>query len=214
MMVVQSEPLASLKMVWDARESMSFSDWVRRFSDALETSGLTPEHAAAAMGCSTAEVEAATQLALLGESELMLLAKSPPPSTTWFLLAGMSAEKVSQALAALEKRPPGTAPSLVVRGITGHAAEDARLVRVAVLPADAFYHLAKKAKQYDVLYDKARKALYDFGKRRRSNKALTDKQALWAESMIREMIEKGAIRPDSPDGDGEYCNELLKLYET
>jgi hypothetical protein len=177
----------------------------------LEESKLTLERAASVLNCSPAEIEAANQLALSTELNSILGAGPPPPSTTWFLLADMPSEKLREAFAALANKPEGMPPSSAVRGVNGDDLEERRMKEIAGLEAEVFYHLAKKAKKYNVLSLRARKALFDFGLRRTKNLNLSDRQASWADSLIRELIDKSVIRRDSPDGDQARCDLLLDI---
>ncbi len=203
----------SLRVAWQARKTTSFHDWVRAVASQFELSGLSLEAAAQDVSTNPAELEAVLRLALLDDEELEAIGSSPPPPTTWFLLASMDAAGIREALTALQGRRPGQSPSSVLRRFDPDEALGARVEKVSMLEADVFYALAAKAKRYGLLNDNGRKALFDFGRRRKSGKPLSEKQANWADGMITDLISGGAIQRNSPDDDREMCDSLLDLFE-
>ena len=212
---LEQDPTLAFVDAWRMPQE-PFSTWVtdaaRRFYDAH----LTLERAARLVRSTPAEVEAVLKLATLDE-DLELLGNSPPPKTTWFLLAEATHEGLVAAIEALaewmKKRPPKEPPSRVVLEARHIAEGPSTDERIATLDSKIFGHLAKKAKQYDVLSPRARKFLVDVAKRRRGGQPLTARQAAWAKSILGELVDLGVVRPDSPDGDQELCDAVLDVMD-
>jgi hypothetical protein len=191
-----------------------FDRWIQQVSRGYYEAHLTLERAARLVRSTPAEVEAALKLATL-EEDLGLLGTRMPPMTTWFLLAEATHDGLVAAVKALEEweqqRPPKDPPSRVVIEARLEAEGPSTDARVATLDAKVFSHLAGKARQYELLSPKARKFLVDVSKRRRGGQPLTPRQTAWATSLLRELIDGGAVRPDSPDGDQPTCDAVLEV---
>lgn len=207
----QNSEVHAIVVAWGGRKDRQFSDWVRSVADSFNESGLNLEAASRLLDTNPAELEAVRQLALLDEEELAAIGPEAPPRTAWFALAGMDAGKIKRALKALESKKPAQTPSSVVNSFNESSKIAPRLENVAQLPSVVFKTLAGKAKRYALLSDKARKALFDFGRRRDKEMPLSDKQAAWAESLLEELIAGGAIKRNSPDDDADICNQVLDL---
>ena len=207
------DDMAKLRAAWQGREKTPFQRWVRTISSLFEESGWQLEAASREVGTNPAEFEAVLRLAMLDDDALKLFGSQPPPPTTWFLLASMDAAGIREALAALKAREPGQSPSSVLKRFDQGELLTTRVDRVAALEADVFYSLSAKAKRYGLLNDNSRKAIFDFGRRRKSGKLLSEKQAIWADALIVELISGGAIKRKSSDNDVEMCDMLLTLFD-
>lgn len=203
---------SALAKVWGQRSQLPFDGWVRAVADAMELSELKLESASRHLKTNPAELEAVLQLALLGDEELLAIGKNAPPRTTWFTLAGMDAAEIRRALAILKTRKPGQSPSSMLKEFDPTNAVASRVEQISLLEGKVFKALSAKAKRYGLLKDMARKALFDFGRRRDTDQPLSDKQASWAESLITQLIDGGAIKRKSPDGDADLCDPLLDLF--
>lgn len=202
----------ALMSLWQKRDSMPFDRWIRSVDDAYEKSFLNLESAARLINANPAELEGALQLAGLEDAELGMLAECRPPSTTWFKFAKLNPQHFAEGIAALKSLRPGEPPSSALVQFDAVEIAVSRASQVGALPAEVFKHLASKAKQYNLLYDKARAALFSFGQRRDKGLELSAAQANWADSLIAQMIERGAIMHASPDNDQDICNKVLELY--
>lgn len=185
-----------------------FSAWVREVSRSYLSSRLTLEAASRLAGARPAELAAVLELATLEDDELELLDEDVPPSTTWFALAGASSEGLRAALAALREDDTAS-PTRAVRSAI-HAVEGpAAVERVVGLDPAIFGHLARKAKQYDLLRPRDRSALVSFSRQLRSGRTLTQRQAAYALSLVQQLVDGGAIRRRSPDEDQDVCDAVL-----
>jgi hypothetical protein len=207
------DPVLSFMDAW-RRPRSPFAEWVREVARTFYDAHLTLERAARLVRSTPAEVEAALKLATL-EEDLDLLDGDAPPKTTWFLLAEATRDGLEAALKALDEwaqlRPPKDAPSRVVVEARHLAEGPSADERVATVDGKVLGHLAAKARQYDLLKPRERKFLVDASKRRRSGQPLSPKQTAWAKSLFIQLIEGGAVRGDSPDGDQELCDVVLDI---
>jgi hypothetical protein len=155
-----------------------------------------------------AELAAVLELATLEDEVLELLDEDVPPSTTWFTLASASDEGLRAALTALREGGEAS-PTQAVRSAISTVEGPATVERVAHLEPAVFNHLAKKAKQYDLLRPRDRQALVSFGRMIRSGRPLTQRQSAYALSLVQQLVDGGAVRRRSPDGDQEVCDVVL-----
>jgi len=201
---------SELPKVWQLYDSMPFDSWIRAVVEAAGDS--TIEKAARLIGINPAEVEAVRRLSILSDQELSLVSEYRPPKTTWFQLASLEFEDLKGALEAIKKCPAGVPPSSVLDTHADIFKSKSIEQKVSALEPEVFFFLAKRAKTYGVLNDKERKVLTGFGSRRSQGKRLSDKQAEWALSMIRDMHARGALKPFPGDDSVvmiTLLNELL-----
>lgn len=194
--------------VWDSSRE-PFDEWVKDVSRAFYDSKFGIEAAAKLLDTSAGELAAVLSLATIDDEGLEMLAKDVPPKTTWFTLADASPEEMEAGLEALNSRSDNDSPHAAVK----HAIREIRGPKpdekVAELPGDVFFHMASKAKQYDILSGRARGFLFEMGKVRSGDYDMSPKQAAWACDLFEEMADKGAITRDSPDDDQEKCDKVL-----
>lgn len=190
-----------------------FDRWVRDVTLTYTESRLQLEAAARLVRTTPAEIEAVLKLATMEDETLELLSEQVPPKTTWFTLADATHEGVEASLKALRDAGPGDAPSRIVhdaiRDIQGPPAEE----RIAALDAEVFGHLAKKAKQYDLLTGNSRAFLVNVAKRKRSGRPPTPRQIAYAHNLIKDLISGGALKRNSPDGDQELVDAVLDAVD-
>lgn len=201
-------PMLTLVDIWDSSRD-PFDEWVQEVSRAFYDSKYGIESAARLLDTSSGELAAVLSLATMEDEALELLAEDVPPKTTWFAFAGASQDEIKAGLEALDNRGPDDTPHSVVkskiREVRGPTSEQ----NVAELPGDVFFHLSTKAKQYDILSGKSKQFLYQMGKLRATGNEPSPKQIDWAHDLLEEMVEKGAIRRESPDDDQEICDQVL-----
>lgn len=201
-----------LHEVWNGQRS-PLSRWVRAVSEAVEASGLDNLDAAEAAGVTVAELDAVTRLALFDDATLEAVSLAEPNITTWFLLTELKTEDVIAVLAK-------------AAGITDAPSEYQRLVRARTdldgrpsvntiqnVDPEALEFALSKARAYSVWDQRSRnyKALDDFAKRRRSGRTLTPAQTAYAEGLLKELMDAGAVRVPSPDGDDQLCERVIQL---
>jgi hypothetical protein len=196
------------------RERSPFATWVRDVAQAFASSSLQPEGAAHLVGTTPAELEAVLKLATMEDDDLELLNPHPPSKTTWFLLADATNDGVVAAIDALGTGSANEPPSQVViealRTVEGPPAAE----RIAALPAATLGHLAKKAKQYDLLTPKARAFLGSIATRKKSGQSLTPRQVAYAQNLIDDLIAGGALKRKSPDNDQKIVDEILDAVDS
>lgn len=210
-MAESSLEISNLSSIWGSKTQMPFDLWVKSVFELASL--VSPEKAAKIVGTNPAEIEAVIRLAILSDEELGLLAKSPPPITTWFLLARMSFDEIKEALVAISNCPPGTPPSSVLKFNLEHIKSAKRTDSIKRLDANTFKVLSKLAKEFGVLNDKSRNALYSFGTRREKGQELTDAQAQWAISMFEDLIAGGVLKVDKQNHDAEMFIYLIELLQ-
>lgn len=204
----EGSTMLELVDLWDSSRA-PFDEWVQSVSRAFYESEFGIEAAAKLLDTSSGELGAVLRLATMEEEALEMLADDVPPKTTWFAFADASTDEIEEGLDALEEMADDETPHTVVkrtiRGIRGPTPEE----NVAELPGEVFFHMATKAKQYDLLSGKSRKFLFDMGRVRKGGYEMSPKQADWACDVLKEMADKGAIKQDSPDDDQELCDQVL-----
>jgi hypothetical protein len=205
------DSLEMLRDAWGAEANTPFDVWVRMVSEAFLASSLDLQPAARLLDTTAAELDAALRLATLEDETLTVLAAgTAPPRTTWYALAGASLTGIRAGLAALETlsldEPASIAVEHAVRTVEGPSP----LERVAALGGPVFGHMARKAKRYNLLRPQSRKFLVDIAIRRGGGKTLTEKQAAYALNVLTDLVDGGAVRSPSPDGDQDICDEVLR----
>ena len=198
---------SDLKAAWEAN-GLGFADRVKSVRDAYERTALTLEAASSLLEVNPAELEALLHLGMMDEGDIQVLAEDVPPKSTWFLLAAATSDGVREALAALKDsdgRPAFEVVEEALRRVEGPSEDDL----VSSLPAEVFKHLASKAKQYNALTPKARKALADFGVRIKGGRPLTPRQLAWAVGLLEQLSDARVVVRNSPDGDVAICDQVL-----
>ena len=204
---VSSVESVQLKAAWDAPRDR-FADWVRGVSEAFEHTDMTLEAASTAASVGQAELDAVLHLALMDDDDLDVLSDEVPPKSTWFLLAGATSEGVRAALRAMKSSGGRPAFEVVEEALSetqGPTEEDL----VAALQSEVFKHLASKAKQYNALTPKSRKALADFGTRIKGGRPLTPRQLAWAVDLMEKLADAQVVVRNSRDGDSAICDQVL-----
>jgi hypothetical protein len=204
-----SDKFTNLVSAWNQFDSMPFNQWVLEVSDYYFRSGLTLKMAANFLNTQPAELQAVINLAALEEENLNLLATLKPPNTTWFSLAAASTEGLKAAIRALADAKIVQSPFLLVDGAIRAVEGPNIFERIAGLRSEIFGHAAKKAQIYSLLNDKGIKALKGWQSRVRSGKTLTPAQMAYADGLLRELVEAGAISRNSKDNDSDICDEIL-----
>jgi hypothetical protein len=205
----KSDKYADLYRAWNSFHDKSFDNWIMDVSEFYFRSGIGIRMASKILGIQPAEIQAALNLATLEEEELELLATLNPPKTTWFTLAAASPEEIRQALEALKTAHVGQSPFSLVEAAIKEIQGPSAMEKIAGLSAEAFGHAAKKATVYKLLNDKHIKALKSWQSRVRTGRPLTPPQMSYAEGLLRELVEQGAIVRNSQDGDKEICDQIL-----
>jgi hypothetical protein len=204
-----SDKFTNLVNAWNNFDSKPFNEWIIDVSDNYFLSGLTLKMAASFLDTQPAELQAVINLAGLEEENLALLAQLKPPNTTWFSLASASTEGLKAAIRVLAEAREVHSPFLLVDGAIRSVEGPNIYERIASLRSEVFGHAAKKAQAYSLLNEKGIKALKGWQTRIRSGKTLTPAQMAYADGLLRELVDSGAIARNSKDKDQEICDEIL-----
>lgn len=207
--IQKPDKYSELLDAWGSFEKKSFDNWIIDVSECYFRSGIGIKIASQLLSIQPAELQAALNLASLDEDELALLATLNPPKTTWFTLAASSPDEIRLALDALKSAKEGASPFSVVAKAIREIKGPTSMERIASLSSEAFGHAARKAAAFNLLNDKHIKALKGWESRVRTGHALTPPQISYAEGLLRELAEQGAIVRKSPDGDEAICDEIL-----
>lgn len=205
----KTDKFTNLVSAWNQYDVIPFNNWVIEVSDNFFRSGLTLKMAANFLNTQPAELQAVINLAALEEENLALLAELKPPNTTWFSLASASTEGLKAAIRALAEAKVADSPFLLVDGAIRSVEGPNVFERIAGLRSEIFGHAAKKAQAYSLLNEKGIKALKGWQSRVRSGKTLTPAQMAYADGLLRELVEAGAITRNSKDRDQDLCDEIL-----
>lgn len=74
-------------------------------------------------------------------------------------------------------------------------------------------HIAKRAKNQDIMNSYQRKALFDIGRNHLYGYDLTIKQLSFFESLIETAVSEGVLIENCPDSHCVYCSELKNIYK-
>lgn len=204
-----SDRFTDLVNAWNQFDSQLFDRWVIDVSTTFFLSGLTLKMAANLLETQPAELQAVVNLAALEEESLGLLTRLKPPNTTWFSLAAASSEGVKAAAAALAGAEPTQSPFLLVDQAIRSVEGPNMFERIAGLRSEVFGHAAKKAQTYSLLNEKGIKALNSFKRRVAKKEPLTPAQMAYADGLLRDLVEAGAISRKSKDKDQGICDVIL-----
>lgn len=207
----QPESFRALKEAWSGRRRPLVS-WVRSVEDAFSRSNLVIADAAELIDSTEAELEAVLRLCLLEDNILDLVSEADPPMTTWLLLTEVPSADIPEVLEAASNvttvQSDYQRMDAAIREVTGRSSVSA----VQNIDPDLLDFALRKATAYSIWPQtkKHYRALRDFASRRRSSRPLTARQTAYARSLLNEIVESGAIRVPSPDGDDELCGAILK----
>lgn len=198
--------------VWRNRDSGDFKAWVLSLSEAFENSPYSLQTASKIIGTRPAELFAILQIATLNDELLDEFVRVMPPKTAWLSICSSSDDGAHAAIQALEKLKgqksysPWRAAEAAIETATGGSVHS----RVAHLNSNLILLALKKAKSYEVLNERERSALANFARSKKAGKSLTPKQVAYLQILLTRLVEVGAIRFDSPDGDINECLEILE----
>ncbi len=198
--------------IWQSRDSTDFKAWVISLSEAFENSPYSLQTASKVIGTRPAELFAILQIATLNDELLDEFVRVMPPKTSWLSICSSSDDGAQAALQALEKLKghtsysPWRAAEAAIETATGGSVHS----KVAHLNSTLILFALKKAKSYEVLGDRERNALFNFARSKKAGKSLTPKQVAYLQILLTRLVEAGAIRSDSPDGDINECLEIIE----
>ncbi len=200
--------LENIKEAW-TKTDISLADKVSTISNNFYSVGLDLASTAEYIKATPAELDAILSLGGLSEEILERLSKINPPETTWELFANASEDEINQALDALEQKTVDD--SHLSEFVFRHMSEVAGPTvnqRVGMLTSSDIRKARIKGEEFKVLSQKE----ITFMKRiasQRYSKELTDPQIEWFKDILIRLVEKGAIKRDSIDGDVEFCDRVM-----
>mgnify|MGYP000066472701 CR=1 FL=1 len=201
--------------VWSARDTTGFTTWVVQLASSFENSAYSLQTAARIAGVRPAELFAILQVGTLDDELLTEFARVMPPKTAWLSICSSSEDGAKAALLALEnlKGDAGYSPWQTAEAAIETATGGSVHSKVAHLSSSLVNHALKKANNYSLLSDKEKSAMKNFAMSKKMGKSLTPKQVAYLQILLQKVVDGGAIRSDSPDGDANECIEILKALE-
>ena len=197
---------------WSERKSLTLASWVKKVSDTFANSQGSLIFTARLLKAHPAELFAVLNLATLDDELLQAISLVNPPVTTWLSLSKADEKGIQAALKALidsesekDKRSPCQIVDDAIEGVGGGGP----ITKISKLTGATIVHAAKKAVDYGALNDKSRLALKRFGAMQKTGKLLTPKQLGYMQDMLENLVKRGVIKRNSPDGDQEMCDEIL-----
>ena len=200
--------LENIKEAW-TKTDISLADKATTISNNFYSVGLDLASTAEYIKATPAELDAILSLGGLSEEILERLSKINPPETTWELFANASESEINQALDALEQKTVDD--SNLSEFVFRHMSEVAGPTinqRVGMLTSSDIKKIRVKGEDFKALSEKEIKFLKSIAVKRYSTE-LTDAQLEWFKDILIKLVEKGAIKRDSIDGDAELCNRVL-----
>lgn len=200
--------LENIKEAW-TKTDISLADKATTISNNFYSVGLDLASTAEFIKATPAELDAILSLGGLSEEILERLSKINPPETTWELFANASESEINQALDALEQKTVDD--SNLSEFVFRHMSEVAGPTinqRVGMLTSSDIKKIRVKGEDFKALSEKEIKFLKSIAVKRYSTE-LTDAQLEWFKDILIKLVEKGAIKRDSIDGDADLCNRVL-----
>ena len=209
------EALEIIKDAWQ-NKSITLGEKIDSISEAYYSAGLDLDTTAAFIKATPAEFSSLLELSEFDDDIIEEISKVNPPKTTWSVLASASDDEILQALKALENdKDNSQAKSLhytksefvfqKMVEVSGPTVEQ----KISSLTGDDLKHLHKKGTDFNALNDWQSKFLKSVAGQKKRGKTLSDKQAVQLIKIIRTLIDRGAIKRNSIDGDKEICDRIL-----
>jgi hypothetical protein len=211
--LMAANPAEALEKAWSI-PGLTLAERAQVMSSLHMRSRMTLEGTARMTGATPAQIQAILELATLDDDDLDFVSQANPPATTWFLFAKAESDAIRAGLAVLTESRHEHDALLVrvynaMKAVSGPTQDE----RIAVISGETIAHLAKKAKEYDVISKKSRGFLVSLAIRKRTGKPLTEKQIPWLKSILLELVERGVVSRNSADGDQEACDEVMNALE-
>lgn len=209
------ESLQRIKAAWYDK-SLPLGEKIKTISSVFSGSGLDFSGTAAYLRVTPSELDAMLALSDLDDEAIDEISRVNPPKTTWIMLASASDNELKGALDALE-RNSSAAPTERVKSsiaeyvyttmmeVTGPTVEQ----KVAELSGDDLLHALKKGSEFNALTTWDAKFLNSISSQKKRGKVLTGKQAEQLVRILGNLVDAGAIKRDSIDGDTEICCRIL-----
>lgn len=202
------DSIERLIMAWRT-EGQSLKGRVASISSAYFDSRLRFDAAVRIIGCSAAELQATLYLAGLDDEALDQLSALAPAITTWYLFASANEKTFSAGIEALKTRQRGQSSFMTVFNAMCSASGPNVYQRLGALSSKTLWHLATKAKQYNVLSKAVRAFLGSIARQRQAGKTLTQSQLDYLKAVVEELVKNNVISSQSMDSDQKACDEVL-----
>ncbi len=202
------ESLEIIKEAWE-KTDISLADRINTISENFYSVGLDLASTAEYIKATPAELDAILSLGGLSDEILERLSKINPPETTWELFANASEDEINQALDALEQKTVDD--SYTSEFVFKHMSEVAGPTvnqMVGMLTSSDIKKAREKGEAFKALSQKEINFLRSIASKRYSQE-LTERQIEWFKDILIKLVDKGAIKRDSIDGDVEFCNKVM-----
>jgi hypothetical protein len=197
-------------------DNSDIAKWVRSFSNEfyrLELQGME-ERVSRRLGVPVAELAAVLKLAVLSDEELLAISAKQPPRVFWFHLAEVKSVDELEELLSRFDVPAQKLPSMAeIQKLLDSEAPPDLFDRVRSLPADDYWHLAKKAKSADFVAPKERSLLASCALARQKGILPSIKQAKWAVDIIERLVAGKMLVVSEFEQDSETNARILQHLE-
>ena len=209
------EALERIASTWTS-DTLSLGEKITGISSDFYAVGLDLATTAAFIKATPAELDALLSLSALDDDIIEMISKVAPPKTTWTLLANASDEEIRQALDALahakstreDKEGPTAISEFVYQQMLDVAGPTHEQL-VGMLTGNELGHALKKGQDFNVLSDWDNKFFKSIVVQKKLGRALSAKQLAVIIRILTDLADRGVIKRDSIDGDGEICNKIL-----
>ena len=203
------DALELIKQIWET-ENLSLEDKIIKISDAFYSVGLDIATTANFIKVTPAEFDAFISLSDLDDDLIRMISVVNPPKTTWALLASGNDEEIKKALTALSssKATNESVSEFIFQQMIEVAGETPEQ-RVLQLTGGELFDLAKKAKSFSSVSQRAIDFLNSLAGWKKRGKPLSDKQLAALIDILNNLADNNVIQRNSIDGDKELCDKVL-----
>lgn len=198
---------------WNSRGEKEFHEWVLDLSDAFNDMNIGLKLAAKLIEARSEELQAALNLSILEESQLKKIGKINPPKTTWYRLAESDEDEFEIVLKTLTNISEGVSPSIAIEEAIRAFRGPTPIEKISALSSEAFARAIKKDDSFKILTEKDRNLLKSLKTKVSTGATMSMAQASYASDVLKKLVQGGAIKRNSPDGDTEICNQIMDALE-
>lgn len=198
---------------WESRSTKPFNVWVNDLSDAFNDMNIGLRLASKLIETRPEELQAALNLSILDDKQLIKIGKLNPPKTTWYRLAESDEGEFDVVLKTLSSISEGVSPSIAIEEAIRAFRGPTPIEKISALSSEAFARALKKDDSFRILSEKDRKLLKTLKSKVSTGGSISMAQASYAADVLKKLARGGAIQRNSPDGDKEICNQILDALD-
>jgi hypothetical protein len=198
---------------WESRTSKPFHLWVLDLTDAFNDMNIGLKLAAKLIETRAEELQAALNLSILDEKQLIQIGKLNPPKTTWYRLAESDEGEFEVVLKTLTNISLGVSPSIAIEEAIRAFRGPTPIEKVSALSSDAFARALKKDDSFKILTEKDRNLLKSLKSKVSTGSTMSMAQASYAVDVLKKLAAGGAIQRKSSDGDEVICDQILDALD-